>query len=203
MLTTATEISYSHLGFITALMSNILFSTRNVYSKLFQSTYPKISSTQLFLLLNVLGVFLLFPMWIVSSWYHHFFPIVITSENDIIYHHNDDAAVVEGNVETGAAGNGNSILEYLILASITHCIYNMSSFLILEHITPVSHSIGNALRRVYIVIFAIVWFGNPMNIMNLFGTLLALLGVVIYCYASAKYQESIEKRSRNKQVLVV
>lgn len=81
----------------------------------------------------------------------------------------------------------------LIYASITHAIYNLVSFVILEYISPISHAIGNSMRRIFIIFFAIVWFGNSVSWLNVIGTMVACSGVFLYSYASQRPSHKKQK----------
>jgi solute carrier family 35 protein E1 len=52
--------------------------------------------------------------------------------------------------------------------------------MILARVSPVSHSIGNCLKRVIVIVASVLFFRNPMGIQNMVGTAIALAGVFAY-----------------------
>lgn len=55
--------------------------------------------------------------------------------------------------------------------------------MILARVSPVSHSIGNCLKRVIVIIASVIIFQNPMSQQNMLGTGIALAGVFAYSQA--------------------
>lgn len=43
------------------------------------------------------------------------------------------------------------------------------SYMILQRVSPVSHSIGNCLKRVIVIVASVLVFKNPMSQQNLIG----------------------------------
>jgi solute carrier family 35, member E1 len=102
----------------------------------------------------------------------------------------------------GAFGPYTVTADYawiLTKASVSHTIYNLVSFLILSYLHPISHAIGNAMRRIVIIFFALIWFRNPISSVNILGTLLACGGVIIYSYYTTK---PTPKVSQNHEIAV-
>ena len=50
----------------------------------------------------------------------------------------------------------------------------------LERVSPVTHSVGNSLKRVVIIAASVIVFRNPVSATNIAGTALAIAGVVWY-----------------------
>lgn len=46
--------------------------------------------------------------------------------------------------------------------------------------SPVTHSVGNSLKRVVIIAASVIVFRNPVSATNIAGTALAIAGVVWY-----------------------
>lgn len=43
------------------------------------------------------------------------------------------------------------------------------SYMILARVTPVTHSIGNCLKRVIVIVASVIFFQNPMSRQNMLG----------------------------------
>lgn len=68
----------------------------------------------------------------------------------------------------------------LVLGGICRCLDVLSSYMILQRVSPVTHSVGNCVKRAVVIAFSIVIFKTQMSALNVAGTGLALLGVFIY-----------------------
>ena len=44
------------------------------------------------------------------------------------------------------------------------------SYMILQRVSPVTHSIGNCLKRVIVIVASVIIFQNPMSQQNMLGT---------------------------------
>ena len=58
------------------------------------------------------------------------------------------------------------------------------SYLILQRVEPVTHAVGNCVKRVVVIVSSIIFFQNPVSPINGVGTALALAGV--FAYSKAK-----------------
>jgi hypothetical protein len=43
------------------------------------------------------------------------------------------------------------------------------SYMILQRVSPVTHSIGNCLKRVIVIVASVIFFQNPMGAQNMLG----------------------------------
>ena len=43
------------------------------------------------------------------------------------------------------------------------------SYMILQRVTPVTHSVGNCLKRVIVIVASVIVFQNPMSKQNMIG----------------------------------
>jgi len=68
----------------------------------------------------------------------------------------------------------------LFYASVCFQLYQQLSFSVLERVSPVTHSVGNSLKRVVIIAASVIVFRNPVSATNIAGTALAIAGVVWY-----------------------
>lgn len=70
-----------------------------------------------------------------------------------------------------------------IIASISFHAYQQISYMILQRVTPVTHSVGNCVKRVVVIVASVIAFNVPVGRQNAFGTALALFGVFLYSQA--------------------
>ncbi|OMO69463.1 hypothetical protein COLO4_29047 [Corchorus olitorius] len=50
-------------------------------------------------------------------------------------------------------------------------------------VSPVTHSVGNCVKRVVVIVSSVIFFQNPVSFINSLGTAVALAGVFLYSRA--------------------
>ena len=164
VLATATELTYDHFGFVTAMLSNVVFSARNIISKKLQNASPSLDNVALFLQLSQAGALMLLPYVLLFEdlW----------------------AAVVLVH-ESSSSLSPNVLVILLLQAGVCHCIYNLVSFVLLARVSAVTHAVGNSMKRVVLVVGGWLYFGvEHVTGLNVFGSSLASFGVLLYIFAS-------------------
>jgi len=73
-------------------------------------------------------------------------------------------------------------------------LYNQLANNTLERVAPLTHAVSNALKRVFVIGFSIIVFGNKISTQTGVGTAIAIGGVAIYSYIKTKLEE--EKRAK-------
>lgn len=76
--------------------------------------------------------------------------------------------------------NPDAVWQRLALCGLCFHSYQQISYLILSRVTPVTHSIGNCMKRVIVIVASVFFFGNSMSAQNILGTSIALVGVFAY-----------------------
>uniref|UniRef100_A0A0E0EKL6 Sugar phosphate transporter domain-containing protein n=1 Tax=Oryza meridionalis TaxID=40149 RepID=A0A0E0EKL6_9ORYZ len=54
------------------------------------------------------------------------------------------------------------------------------SYMILARVSPVTHSVGNCVKRVVVIVTSVLFFRTPVSPINSLGTAIALAGVFLY-----------------------
>lgn len=54
------------------------------------------------------------------------------------------------------------------------------SYMILQRVSPVTHSVGNCVKRVVVIVTSVLFFRTPVSPINSIGTGIALAGVFLY-----------------------
>ncbi|KAM0842289.1 hypothetical protein ACQ4PT_058464 [Festuca glaucescens] len=80
----------------------------------------------------------------------------------------------------------------LFLVGLFYHLYNQLATNTLERVAPLTHAVGNVLKRVFVIGFSIIIFGNKITTQTGIGTVVAIAGVATYSYIKAKIEE--EKR---------
>lgn len=205
MIATASEARYSHLGLLTAMLSNALFSSRNVFTKMLLTRLNQKEDVHFgfyyFLVLSLSGVGVLLPLWIVQQFFslvasNPSSPSVIDLAQLAAPILTNDTITTNPKVDLEGFLMFNGVVWLLVKASVTHTVYNVVSFFILANVSAVTHAISNAMRRVVIIAVAVLVFGNPISLANLLGTALAIIGVTVYGLVSQKQTAGRKKPAK-------
>lgn len=163
IIASATEVSFCAAGFLSAMGSNLTFQSRNVLSKFVMQSedVKKMDYVSLLGVVTAVSAVLAVPL----------------------------ALVFEGSSAPGAfralsaRGGVDAVVlagKTLFYASVCFQLYQQLSFSVLERVSPVTHSVGNSLKRVVIIAASVIVFRNPVSATNIAGTALAIAGVVWY-----------------------
>mmetsp|Transcript_33597 Transcript_33597/g.72620 ORF Transcript_33597/g.72620 Transcript_33597/m.72620 type:complete len:407 (-) Transcript_33597:384-1604(-) len=158
-LASATEASFNWAGFGAAMGSNLTFQSRNVLSKKFMtgSKGEKLDNINLFSVITMMSAVLLLPVALFTEGFQ-FAPAKIT-----------------------AMGlDPKFILSRALFAGICFHSYQQVSYMILQRVSPVTHSIGNCVKRVVVITSSVIFFATPVSLLNGIGTAMALSGVFAY-----------------------
>eukprot|EP00798_Chlamydomonas_sp_ICE-L_P015629 gene15629-21735_t len=160
------EVSFAWAGFNYAMVSNIGMVLRNIYSKKSLTKYKNIDGINLFGLISIVSLLYCAPLAVVlegSQW----------------------SAAWQVAVEKLGQG---PFLQLLAVAGVFYHLYNQLSYMVLnEGISPVTFSVGNTMKRVVVVISSVLFFRNPVSILNWVGSATAILGTYLYTLASDKF----------------
>ena len=158
-IASATEVSFNMPGFIAAMGSNLTFQSRNVLSKKMMggSEIKKLDYTDLLSLITIMAM--------IAS-----LPLALAFESSMM----NMPTIMAGGMPLGVLGKN------IFMASLCFQLYQAFSFLVLERVTPVTHSVGNSLKRVFVIACSVIIFRNPVSMTNIAGTALAIFGVFMY-----------------------
>jgi solute carrier family 35 protein E1 len=159
-IASVSELSFTWKSFNYAMISNLasagrgLVGKKTINKRLGQSMTP----SNLYAVLTIMATLLLIPV----------------------------ALIMEGSVLSASISNlraANQLMPYLgqtFLASLSYYLYNELAFLCLDNVSPISHALGNTLKRVFIIVSSMLVFGNRMNMRGCLGSILAVGGVLMY-----------------------
>lgn len=178
-LASATEVSFNWIGFLSAVGSNLFLQGRNVLSKKLMDlgsvndkkkndrvmsneeheTMSSLDNINLFSTMSILALFILLPV----SFVFEGMPLVTSAVSPAV---------------TGL--NRLQLYRMIVLGGICRCIDVLSSYMILRRVNPVTHSVGNCVKRAVVITTSILFFKTKMTSLNIIGTILALTGVLLY-----------------------
>lgn len=163
-LASLTEASFNWAGFLSAMASNVTFQSRNVLSKKFMvKKEGSLDNINLFSIITVMSFFLLLPATFLVEGVK-FTPKALT------------AAGLDVKVVATRA----------LIAGLCFHSYQQVSYMILAKVSPVTHSVGNCVKRVIVIVTSVLFFRTPVSTVNGLGTGLALAGVFAYSRVKGK-----------------
>jgi solute carrier family 35 protein E1 len=74
---------------------------------------------------------------------------------------------------------------------LCHFFQSIAAFTVLSFVSPLTYAIGNTVKRLFVICFSILWFGNYVSAANAAGIFITLLGVALYNFARARRQRRI------------
>ncbi|KAF2462359.1 putative ER to Golgi transport protein [Lineolata rhizophorae] len=170
------NFSANFIGVVTALASALLFVTQNIVSKkLFNEAAEaeksggrsrKPDKLNLLCYSSGLAFLFTFPLWMWSEG----FPLLFDFLHD---------ASVELTEKPGSLDHGRLALEFVFNGSF-HFLQNLVAFILLSMVSPVTYSVASLIKRVFVICFAIVWFGNAMTNIQATGIVLTFVGLYLY-----------------------
>jgi solute carrier family 35 protein E1 len=155
-LASCTESSFNWAGFGAAMGSNLTFQSRNVLSKKFMGK-TTLDNINLFSVITIMSSVLLLPFMLYLEGFNYT-PAKIS-----------------------AMGlDPHFILSRALFAGVCFHMYQQVSYMILQKVSPVTHSIGNCVKRVVVIVSSVIVFQTPVSMLNAVGTAIALSGVFMY-----------------------
>jgi len=160
------ELSFTMLALASAMLSNVSSAARSVLSKKTMSGKKigeNLDSQNLYAVLTAMSSLILIPLMFAMEGTGFF-----TAAKEL--------------VATGAYTN-KSLATLLALGGATYYAYNEVAFLALNKVNPVTHAVGNTIKRVVIIIASVVAFKTPMSTGSIVGSSIAIAGTLLYSLA--------------------
>lgn len=170
------EASFSWFGFLTGMISNFFYQLRMVLSKQIldpNASIEKVSSANLFRIVTIYASFQLLP-------------IVLLVEG---------ARIIPTWKESITATNQNELLLNLLISGFSFYIYNEIAFWILDLVHPITHAVGNTIKRIVLIVAAIIIFKTPITLEGCIGSVIAVGGSFLYALAHHRYETSKQSSS--------
>merc|ERR1719451_274841 len=80
-----------------------------------------------------------------------------------------------------------SLAALLALGGASYYAYNEVAFLALGKVNPVTHAVGNTIKRVVIIVASVIAFKTPISTLGVIGSSIAILGTLLYSLAKSKF----------------
>ncbi|KAL7087879.1 hypothetical protein ACP275_13G095100 [Erythranthe tilingii] len=159
-LAALTELNFNMTGFMGAMISNLAFVFRNIFSKKGMKG-KSVSGMNYYACLSMLSLVILTPF----------------------------AFAVEGpqmwavGFRQAMSEIGPQIIWWMAAQSIFYHFYNQVSYMSLDEISPLTFSVGNTMKRISVIVSSIIIFHTPVQPVNALGAAIAILGTFLYSQA--------------------
>ncbi|KAF3765953.1 TPT-domain-containing protein [Cryphonectria parasitica EP155] len=181
------------LGILYAFLATLIFVTQNIFSKrLFNeaaraeaegmtTTTRTLDKLNLLCYSSGLAFVLTSPIWLWSEG----FGIL----GDFLH---DGAVDLEQGPDT--FDHGRLFVEFVFNGSF-HFGQNILAFVLLSLVSPVTYSVASLIKRVFVIVVAIVWFRSPTTRIQAVGIGLTFLGLYFYDRSSEKNKADRKART--------
>lgn len=159
-LAALTELNFNMTGFMGAMISNLAFVFRNIFSKRGMKG-KSVSGMNYYACLSILSLLLLTPF-------------AIAVEGPQMWAVGWQQAVSE---------IGPNFIWWVVAQSVFYHLYNQVSYMSLDEISPLTFSIGNTMKRISVIVSSIIIFRTPVQPINALGAAIAILGTFLYSQA--------------------
>lgn len=169
--------SFNLVGFLLAAASNFCFSTRAVLARKMALQFPDgIDDITMFAMISSQGLMFLVPITLVVE--GKSIIELLFSDSSSSSNHGDTSLTMLGAV--------------LFTNGVLFAVYNLVSYLVLRRSDLITHSVLNAFRRVFIILFTTYFFNNVISNFNVMGILIATGGVVLFGYSKSLDKPKVE-----------
>ncbi|KAK4100992.1 TPT-domain-containing protein [Parathielavia hyrcaniae] len=182
------------LGILYALLAAIIFVTQNIFSKrLFNEAARveqegpssaqsrKLDKLNLLCYSSGLAFILTSPIWLWSEG--------IDILGDFLWDGSVDLILSPNSLD-----HGPLVLEYIFNGTF-HFAQNILAFVLLSMVSPVTYSVASLIKRVFVIIIAILWFRSPTTNVQAAGIALTFLG--LYLYDRSNEKNKADQRARS------
>ncbi|KAI8809648.1 triose-phosphate transporter family-domain-containing protein [Cladochytrium replicatum] len=192
MLVCSNKVSFNLVGFVCALGSTFTFVLQNIFSKkLFTSPAPdtlhsnangvangsagtttkptmkKLDKLNLLFYSSALAFAMMFPIWFYSEGTTLFFSSRTANVGEII-------------LPSAPPPSALHVAFLFFLNGTSHFLQNMFAFWILSLVSPVTYSIASLVKRIYVIVASIIYFGDAVAPLQSFGIVLSVVGLYMY-----------------------
>lgn len=178
VLASVSEVSFTWLGFLSAMTSNFAFTARNIFSKL-SMNQPKgenMGPGNLFAVLSIMSTILLAP-------------VALCVDHPAKLH----KAWLTATSGAAAVVTAPKLIAGLLISGLFFYLYQEVAFKALDSVHPITHAVANTVKRVVIIVTSIIVFQNPVTKANALGSAIALFGVLLYSITKSYFPEKKAK----------
>lgn len=159
-LSAVTELNFNMTGFMGAMVSNLAFVFRNIFSKRGMKG-KSVSGMNYYACLSMLSLLILTPFTIAM----------------------EGPQMWAAGWQTALSQIGPNFVWWVVAQSVFYHFYNQVSYMSLDQISPLTFSVGNTMKRISVIVSSIIIFHTPVQPVNALGAAIAILGTFLYSQA--------------------
>ncbi|KAL7128819.1 hypothetical protein ABFS83_13G019300 [Erythranthe nasuta] len=162
-LSAATELNFNLTGFMGAMLSNLAFVFRNIFSKrgMSKGKSSSVGGMNYYACLSILSLLIVTPFAIAVEGPHLW---AVGWQNAL-------------------SQIGPNFIWWVVAQSVFYHLYNQVSYMSLNEISPLTFSIGNTMKRISVIVVSIIIFQTPLQPINALGAAIAISGTFLYSQA--------------------
>jgi len=163
------ELAFTWLGFGAAMLSNLSSALRAILAKktMGGGVGENMTEANIYGVLTILATIMLLPI-----------SLIIEPPGKIM-------ACISAALAKGLTPG--YLWTCSLLAGAYYYLYNEVAFLALGRVNPVTHAVGNTIKRVVIIIASVVAFKTPVTKLGVIGSSIAITGTLLYSLAKQKF----------------
>ncbi|KAK7872657.1 hypothetical protein R5R35_002652 [Gryllus longicercus] len=164
-LCSANELSFDARGFVAAMATNLTECLQNVYSKMLISGDKfKYTPAELQFYTSIASVVVQIPASLFLV----------------------DLSGIQKTTDI-------TLFCAFILNGIFFHFQSITAYVLMDYISPVTHSVANTAKRAFLIWLSVLMFGNPVTLLSGLGTCIVIIGVLLYNKA-----QEYDRLNRNK-----
>lgn len=174
------------LGILSALLATMVFVTQNIFSKrLFNEAAKaeaagmltrskKLDKLNLLCYSSGMAFILTLPIWFWSEGIGIIMELLQSASGPV----GSQAAAAQA-AAAGGSSKGRLAVEF-VFNGTCHFGQNILAFSLLSIVSPVTYSVASLIKRVFVIVIAIIWFRNSTTRVQGIGIALTFLGLYLY-----------------------
>jgi solute carrier family 35 protein E1 len=165
------ELSFTWLCFGAAMLSNVSSALRAILAKKAMGAPmgENMTNENLFAVQTMISAVCLIPIWLLMESPAHV------------------GATLAATTASGVAAS--SLVSLFLLSGLSFYLYNEVAFLALGRVQPITHAVGNTIKRVVIIVASVIAFRNPISPIGIFGSTITIIGTLLYSIVKGKYSK--------------
>lgn len=223
MICSVSELSFNMIGLLSAIFSTMTFAVQNVYSKKVMNS--GVNHISVLLAVSQASLVLLIPFWLYLEGYSLLVgPLLddIGSEKvtatrpmqpmqavvlqryrpSTRYHCSSPNVPIPPTLRTCCSWR-TALQKWrcmfdLFGTSAASTMQTVAAFTFLSRVTPVTYSVANVGKKVFVIVSSVLVFGNHISPTNAFGIAVCVFGIALYNKAkrNEKARAALEKHSK-------
>ena len=199
ILACSVEFSDNFLGILCAFAGAIVFVTQNIFSKKLFNKAARVESEgpstrtagqdldklNLLCYSSGLAFLLTFPIWL---W------------TDALPLYSAPLSLTPHSLLKPPLASSMSLPLEFFFNGIFHFAQNFLAFILLSMVSPVTYSVASLIKRVFVIVVAIVWFGSRTTPVQAAGIALTFFG--LYLYDRTSDSAKADRRAKLEQMRI-